>query len=285
MSRGLKEAVPLVLPLVLFISLFTLLPVFGTLWNSLWHDVPFMAHKFIAFDNYIRLFSDHQFWQALLFTGMFAAISVCCEMIFGMIMALVMNENFRFRGIMRGIALIPWAIPSVIGARIWQLIYRYDIGLANWLLSTVGVEPINWLGNSLGAFMALVFADVWRTTPFVAIIILAGLQTVPDDILSQAYIDGANMYNRFTKVVLPLIKPIITIALLFRTIDALRVFELVYVITGGGPGGTTTSLSIYGYNFFLLGDFGYGSAVSVLLFIIAFLCALAYIKIGRLRLQ
>jgi multiple sugar transport system permease protein len=285
MSRGLKEAVPLVLPLVLFISLFTLLPVFGTLWNSLWHDVPFMAHKFIAFDNYIRLFSDHQFWQALLFTGMFAAISVCFEMIFGMIMALVMNENFRFRGIMRGIALIPWAIPSVIGARIWQLIYRYDIGLANWLLSTVGVEPINWLGNSLGAFMALVFADVWRTTPFVAIIILAGLQTVPDDILSQAYIDGANMYNRFTKVVLPLIKPIITIALLFRTIDALRVFELVYVITGGGPGGTTTSLSIYGYNFFLLGDFGYGSAVSVLLFIIAFLCALAYIKIGRLRLQ
>jgi multiple sugar transport system permease protein len=285
MSRGLKEAFFFVLPLVLFISLFTLLPVFGTLWSSLWQDVPFMARRFIGFDNYIRLFSDHQFWQALLFTSIFAAISVCLEMIFGTIMALVMNANFRFRGIMRGIALIPWAIPSVIGARIWQLIYRYDFGLANWLLSTAGVQSVNWLGSSLGAVAALVITDVWRTTPFVAIIVLAGLQTVPEDILAQARVDGANMYNRFFKIVLPIIKPIVIIALLFRTIDALRVFELIYVITGGGPGGTTTSLSLYGYDFFLLGDFGYGSAVSVILFIIAFLCVLAYIKIGRLRMQ
>jgi multiple sugar transport system permease protein len=206
-------------------------------------------------------------------------------MIFGTIVALVMNANFRFRGIMRGIALIPWAIPSVIGARIWQLIYRYDFGLANWLLSTAGVQSVNWLGSSLGAVAALVITDVWRTTPFVAIIVLAGLQTVPEDILAQARVDGANMYNRFFKIVLPIIKPIVIVALLFRTIDALRVFELIYVITGGGPGGTTTSLSLYGYDFFLLGDFGYGSAVSVILFIIAFLCVLAYIKIGRLRMQ
>ena len=285
MSREPKEALLFVLPLVLFISFLTLLPVFGTLWNSLWQDVPFMARRFIVFDNYVRLFSDHQFWQALLFTSVFATISVFLEMVFGMIVALVLNENFRFRGIMRGIVLIPWAIPSVIGARIWQLIYRYDFGLANWMLNTAGLQPVNWLGSSLGAIVALVIADVWRTTPFVAIIVLAGLQTVPEDILAQARVDGANMYNRFFKIVLPIIKPIVIVALLFRTIDSLRVFELIYVITGGGPGGATTSLSVYGYHFFLLGDFGYGSAVSVLLFIIALLCALAYIKIGRLRMQ
>ena len=251
----------------------------------MWQDVPFIVRKFIAFDNYIRLINDPQFRQATLFTATFTLISVCLEMIFGTITALVLNEKFRMRGLMRGIALIPWAIPSVVGARVWQLIYRYDYGLANWLLQLVGLEPVNWLGTPLGAFTALIIADVWRTTPFVAIIVLAGLQTVPHDISDQARVDGANLLNRFFKITLPMIKPIIVVALLFRTIDALRVFELVYVITGGGPGGATTSLSLHGYDFYLLGNFGYGSTVSVILFIIAFLFALLFIKMGRLRTQ
>lgn len=283
MNRELKEAVPFIMPLVLFICLFILLPVVGTFWSSLWRDVSFIARKFIGFENYLRLFRDQQFWRATLFTLLFPLVSVSLEMIFGMIIALVLNEQFRLRGVVRGIALLPWAIPSVIGARIWQLMYRYDYGLANYLLKNIGIAPVNWFGSPIGAFLSLVLADVWRTTPFVAIILLAGLQTVPEDLYKQARVDGTNTIQRFFKVTLPLIRPIVIVALLFRTIDAIRVFDLIYVITGGGPGGATTSLSLYGYKFFLLGDFGYGSSVSIILFLIAFLMAIVYVKIGRFR--
>ncbi|UCD19604.1 MAG: sugar ABC transporter permease [candidate division WOR-3 bacterium] len=285
MNRKIKEPVSFLLPLIFFIAAFLLFPVLGTFWNSLWHDVPFMARRFVAFDNYVGLIKDGQFWQTSFFTIVFACVSVSLEMAFGMITALVLNEKSRLRGALRGIALIPWAIPSVIGARIWQLIFRYDYGVANITLKAIGIGPVNWLGTSVGAFAALVLADVWRTTPFVAIILLAGLQTVPDDILKQAQIDGANIFQRFYRITLPMMKPIIMVAILFRTIDAMRVFDLIYVITGGGPGGTTASLSVYGYKFFLTGDFGYGSAVSVILFIIALTMAVVYIKLGKLRSQ
>ncbi|KPJ74133.1 ABC transporter permease [candidate division TA06 bacterium DG_78] len=282
-NREFKEALLFVAPLVIFISFFILLPICGTFWTSLWQDVAFISKKFIGLENYVRLLSDRHFWQSTYFTLLFPLISVSLEMFFGMIFALVLNETFRFRGILRGISLIPWAIPSIVGARIWQLIYRYDYGLANLFLKMFGIQSINWLGSPVGAFSALVLADVWRTTPFVAIILLAGLQTVPNDIYDQAQVDGSNFVQRFFKITLPLIKPIVIIALLFRTIDAIRVFDLIYVITEGGPGGVTTSLSLYGYKFFLLGDFGYGSTVSVILFLISFIIALTYIKVGRIR--
>ena len=283
MIKKIRVPVFFLLPLIIFISIFLLLPILGTLWNSLWKDTPFTANDFVAFNNYIHLLKDHRFWQATLFTLIFAIVSVCIEMVFGMITALVLNMKSKMRGALRGIALVPWAIPSVIGARIWQMIYRYDYGIANAILGWIGIDPVNWLGSPAGAFIALIIADVWRTTPFVAIIILAGLQTVPKDVSDQARVDGANMFGRFFKITIPMIKPIMIVALLFRTIDALRVFDLVYVITGGGPGGATVSLSLYGYKFFLLGDFGYGSAVSIALFIIAFIFALLYIKIGKFR--
>lgn len=285
MSKGSREAISLLAPLILFVSIFIFLPVIGTFWNSFWQDISFAARKFVAFENYIRLFNDPQFWQAAYFTIIFSFVSVCLEMLFGMITALVLNANFRLRGMMRGIALIPWAIPSVIGARIWQLIYRFDYGLANWVLRSIGLSSLNWLGTSGAAFTALVLADVWRTTPFVAIILLAGLQTVPTDVIKQAQVDGANSFQRFFNITLPLLRPVIIVALLFRTIDALRAFDIVYVITGGGPGGSTNTLSLYGYKFFLLGDFGYGSAVSIILFAVAFAVALIFLRIGRLRIS
>jgi multiple sugar transport system permease protein len=285
MSRGAKERVLFLLPLVTFVTLLLLLPVLGTIWNSLWQDVPFIVRRFVMLNNYVQLMRDPQFWQATLFTIMFAVVSVCFEMIFGMITALVLNEKTRMRGALRGIALIPWAIPSVIGARVWQLIYRYDYGIANVILQQLGLEPVNWLGTPVGAFVAIILADIWRTTPFVAIILLAGLQTVRADVLEQAQIDGAGPFQRLFKITLPMIRPMMIVAVLFRTIDAIRVFDVIYIITGGGPGGTTASLSMYGYKFFLTGDFGYGSAVSVLLFIIAMLFVLFYVKVGRLRAE
>ncbi len=283
MTRGFREAIIFILPLGLFVIVFILFPILGTFWNSLWQDAPFIIRKFVVFGNYLRLFGDNQLWYALRFTLAFALVSVCLEMIFGMIIALVLNEKFPLRGLLRGVALIPWAIPSVIGARIWQLIYRYDYGVANFLLEKIGIGAMNWLGTPIGAFASLVIADVWRTTPFVAIILLAGLQIVPGDLTEQAQVDGAGLFKRFTRITLPMMKPIIVVAILFRFIDAMRLFDLVYVLTGGGPGGVTTSLSLHGYKFFLIGDFGYGSTISVFLFMITFLSALIVIRIGRLR--
>jgi multiple sugar transport system permease protein len=278
-----KEAFFHILPLFLFVFFLVLLPVIGTFWVSVWQDVSFLPRKFVGLGNYVRLFKDSQFWQSLGFTLIFTFASVALEMFAGTIIALVLNETFRGRGILRGISLLPWAIPSVISARIWQLIYRYDYGLANSVLRGISGLSINWLGSSGGAFLSLVLADSWRTTPFVAIILLAGLQSVPEGLYEQAKIDGANLFQRFFRITLPVIRPIVIVALIFRTIDAIRVFDIIYVITGGGPGGFTTSLSLYSYKYFLLGDFGYGSTVSIFLFIVAFIIAIFYIRAGRFR--
>lgn len=283
MNKGIREILPFLLPLLMFILGFLLLPVLGGFWVSLWRDVTFLSRKFIGLENYMRMFQDFQFWNAAGFTLLFAGCSVLIELVLGTLVALVINEKIPLRGLFRGVALLPWVIPCVIGARIWQLILRYDYGLANFILDQSFGLSVNWLGSPLGAFFSLVGADVWRTTPFVAIIILAGLQTVRGVLYEQAKVDGAGLWQRFRSITLPSIRPFLIVALLFRTIDALRVFDIIYVITGGGPGGRTTSLSLYGYNYFLLGDFGYGAAVSIVLFLLAFAIALLYMWTGKFR--
>ena len=189
------------------------------------------------------------------------------------------------RGFLRVAILIPWAIPIAISARAWQLIYHFDYGLLNFLFVKLGISDthINWLGSSLGGFVSIVLSDVWKTTPFMTIILLAGLSAIPGDLYKQAQIDGTNFIQRFFKITLPLLKPVLVVALLFRTIDAIRIFDLIYVLSGGGPGGSTTSISLYAYNYFVSGDFGYGSAVSVVIFLLAVILSMLYIKFSRFR--
>jgi multiple sugar transport system permease protein len=165
------------------------------------------------------------------------------------------------------------------------LIYNYDYGVFNFLGNSTGLfsEPVSWLGSTLGAFIAIVISDVWKTTPFITVILLAGLSTIPDELYKQAEVDGTHFLQRFFYITLPLLKPVIVVALLFRTIDAIRIFDLIYVLTGGGPGGSTTSLSLYAYNYYVSGDFGYGSAVSVIVFILAALLSVLYLKLARLQ--
>lgn len=281
--KELKESFSFILPLILFVLVFILLPVLGTVIASSFRDVAFLEKKFILFENYKQLFLDPRFWQAFRFTLMFIAVSVPLEMVLGLIFSLLLNENIPLRGCLRACVLIPWAIPAAISARTWELIYNYHYGLANFLCMKLGIcrEPINWLGTNIGAFLSLVISDAWKTTPFVAIILLAGLQAIPDELYAQAQVDRANFLQRLYRITLPLLKPVIIVALLFRTIDALRIFDLIYVLTRGGPGGATTSLSLYAYKYFLVSDFGYGSAVSVLLFAIAFVLSIIYVKSGR----
>ena len=279
----MRDSVKFLLPLFLFLLLFVLVPVSGTLINSLFEDVSFLSRRFILFKNYARLLTDRLFWQSVRFTLFFLLVSVPLELALGMVFALPLNMKIPGRGLLRAAVLVPWVIPAAISARTWELIYNYHYGLANFCLRIIGFGDagFNWLGTGFGAFSAVVLADVWKTTPFVAVIFLAGLQAVPDEIYEQARIDRANFWQIFTRITLPILKPVIVVALLFRTIDALRIFDLIYVLTGGGPGGATTSVSLYAYQYFLNGDFGYGAVVSVVLFIIAFSFSLLYVKAAR----
>jgi multiple sugar transport system permease protein len=284
-SRETWTALAFLLPLAGFVVIFILVPVLGTLTDAFFLYLTYRAKRFIGIDNFIWLFNDPGFGRALWFTGLFVLVSVPLEVILGLIMALVLNEKLPLRGIMRAAVLIPWAIPAVVSGRIFELIYNYSYGAANYVLTTMHLTsaPVNWLGSEIGAFSALVIADGWKTTPFAAIILLAGLSAIPPDLYRQARVDRASFVQRFFKITLPLVKPVLIVVLLFRTIEALRVFDLIFVLTGGGPGGATTSVSLFGYDYFSAGDFGYGSAASVILFFIALGLSLGLVRLGRIE--
>ena len=284
-SREIWTTLGFLLPLVALVVIFILVPVIGTLTDSFFLDVTYRPRHFLGMDNFIWLFNDPGFRRALRFTALFVLVSVPLEVVLGLIIALVLNERLPLRGLIRAVVLVPWAIPAVVSGRIFELIYNYSYGAANYVLTTVHLTqaPVNWLGSEIGAFLALVAADSWKTTPFAAIILLAGLSAIPDDLYRQAKVDRAGVIQRFSKITLPLLKPVLIVVLIFRTIEALRVFDLIFVLTGGGPGGATTSVSLFGYNYFSAGDFGYGSAASVVLFIMAFGVSLGLVKLGRVE--
>ena len=181
-----------------------------------------------------------------------------------------MNRLSPINNLLRILILIPWAIPTVVTARIWQWMFDYNLGILNYLLEVIGIHRINWLGKSFLAFFSPVIADVWKTAPFVAIIVSAGLSAIPQEIYKASIVDGTNSWQRFRFIILPLLLlPILDVAFLFRAIDALRIFDLVYVLTGGCPGGSTETLSIHAYKvFFYKGDFGQGVAISVIILLL-----------------
>ncbi|MHB1049665.1 MAG: carbohydrate ABC transporter permease [Bacteroidota bacterium] len=272
-------------PLVVVTAVFVLVPVVGTFIGSLFRDVTYLPVQFIAVDNYMRLFADPHFLHALRFTLLFVVCSVSAELVLGVIFALVLNESLPGRTMLRVAVLIPWAIPVAISARIWEWMYNYDFGFFNAVAAGSGIlpDPVNWLGTPVSAFFSLVVTDVWKTTPFITVIVLAGLSAIDDELYQQATVDGARAVQRFRFVTLPLLRPVLIVALLFRTIDAIRIFDLVYVLTGGGPGGSTASISMYAYNYFATGDMGYGSAIAVTVFLVAALLSAMVIRAGGFR--
>lgn len=282
-AKEIREAYSFNALLIIFALVFIVIPVIGTLTTSFFRDVTFLPRKFLWFVNFTRLFKDLHFWQSIRFTLFFVIVSVGFELILGMIFALVLNEVIPGRGLLRVAVLVPWAIPIAISARTWELIYNFEYGVLNFLVIKTGIAdaPVNWLGTATAAFFSLVISDVWKTTPFMTIILLAGLATIPNDLYNQAKIDGTSFVQRYFHITLPLLRPVLVVALLFRTIDAIRIFDLVYVLTGGGPGGNTTSISLYAYHYYLLGDFGYGSAISVMVFLVASALAILYVRVGK----
>lgn len=272
------------LPLLFIIGLFILVPVLGTLYTSFFRDVTYLPQTFTGLENYKKIIYEEDFWNSLFFTLSFTITAVFLEVVLGMVFALILNERFSGRGWLRAVVLIPWAIPTIVSAQMWKLIYDYNYGILNFIFSgfNLHTDKILWLGHSVSAFWAIVIAELWKTTPFVVIILLAGLQSIPEELYQQARIDGSSMWKRFWRITFPLVAPILVIALVFRTIDSIRIFDLVFILTGGGPHSSTETLSLLGYQYFL-NDFGMGSAISIITFILAFVLSLLYIKFGRFK--
>jgi ABC-type sugar transport system permease subunit len=273
-----------VLPAFLTIVLVALFPLGWTVWESLHlHDLrmPWLGRPFLGIANYVEAVGDPRFHSALGHTLFFAVASVSLELIIGLWLALALNRAFRGRGLVRAAVLVPWAIPTVVSALLWRFMFEGQTGIVNATLVGLGVlrEPIVWLIHPEAAWVPVILADVWKTTPFVALLLLAGLQNIDASLYEAARIDGASAWRQFRYVTLPLLKPAILVALIFRTLDAFRVFDLIYALTGGGPGTSTEPIALYTFNTLLQNlQFGYGSALSVIVFLVTFSLALLYIK-------
>ncbi len=259
----------------------TAYPALWVLWLSLQYRIPvFSISRWAGLDHFRFLLVDTRFWNAGWVTTIFTVGSVALECALGLAVALGLRGQRRGRRVALALLLLAWALPSVVTAKMFEWLYHPSGGLANFLL---GGHPINWLGDPGLALPALIVADVWRSTPFVALLCYARLLTIPPDLYEAAQVDGAAGAQAFTRITWPLVRPILLVALLFRTLDALRAFDIMFVLTGGGPAGTTETLTVYAYRaLFQTLQVGFGSAIGVVVFVLVMVVAVAYLRlIGR----
>ena len=291
MKSSPRAALFFLLPSLVFVGLFSIFPIFESFRLSFYRlilTLPWLGQRIVGLENYRDLLSDPVARDAIGTTLIFIAVTIPFELLFGLGIALVLNHGFRGRGLLRAVVLIPWAVPTVVSSQMWRFIFNDRYGLVNFLL--FGADTARYIAPLADPYLAMISimaAEIWKTTPFAALIILAGLQGISDDLYEAASIDGATSWQKFRHITLPLLKPALLLAVLFRTIDALRVFDLVYVMTQGGPADSTNVLQFYGYKkTFAEGMVGYGSAIAVTVFFMSLLLSLAYLhafKTSRLQ--
>lgn len=262
-------------PAMIAMLIVTAYPILYSLWLSLFrYDLRFPdERRFVGLDNYLSVLSSEVWWQSLLNTLVITVGSVSLELILGFVFALVMHRAVIGRRCVRTSLLVPYGIITVVAAMGWRFAFDPTTGFVNALL---GLD-VAWLSERWSAFFVIIQTEIWKTTPFVALLLLAGLTLVPENLLRAARVDGANALQRFMKVTLPMMRPVILVALLFRTLDAIRIFDTVFVQTRGAQG--TESISIVGYNTIITRlNLGLGSSVSVLIFLSVLIIAILYIK-------
>ena len=243
-------------------------------------------YTFVGLKHYAALFEDARFWRSLSVTLIFTAISIPLELVLGVGLALLMNESFRGKGFARLAVLFPWALPTALNALIWRWMYNADYGLFNAIGMQSGLvsEPVNWLGDETLAMASMVLVSVWKTSSFMALIILAGLQSIPRDLYEAGRMDGMTRWQEFREITLPLLKGSIMVALIIRSMDALRTFELPFNLTDGGPDSATETLSLYAYKvIFEFVEFNAGAAIVVVQFAVVFALSLLYILTLRTK--
>jgi ABC-type sugar transport system permease subunit len=288
MRREVSEralACALIAPTFAIVLSLNLYPILYSFWISLERlDLEDGPAKFAGLGNYLRLLDDPVVRLAIWHTLYFTVTSLGLQSLIGLGIALVLNADFCGRGLVRTLVLLPWAVPTVANATLWQWIYHPDYGVLSTVLFDCGLisRPVQWLGNPYLAMNMVILADTWKVTPFYAIMFLAALQSIPDELYQAAAIDGAGMWGCFLNVTVPFLKPMFMIVLVLRTIEALRVFDIIYVLTGGGPGGATTVL---GWVAFLQAfqnlDFGAGAAAANLIVVGACVIATFYARVLR----
>lgn len=245
-------------------------------------DTTIVTSNFLGLTNYINLVKDGRFWIDVWHTFLFTVVSVSLEFVLGLCLALIMNQSIKGIGMIRTMGLIPWAIPTAVSAMMWKYMYDGDFGVIAHIFSKIGLIDTQaaMLMTPDGAMASAIIADIWKTTPYMALLLLAGLQVIDSGLYEAASIDGSGKVNTFFRITLPLMKPSIMVALLFRTLDAFRVFDLLSILTGGGPGNGTETLSIYSNKLiFSQSNYGYGSAVVMGMFVCVAVIAFIYMKV------
>lgn len=272
----------LIFPSMILLTVFLVYPLLDTLWLSLW-DYPYFSpetKKFAGLKNYIELFTEDNFRSSLGFTLKFTAACISLEFFIGLGVALVMKRIIRLGSVVRTVAIFPYMIAAIAAGQIWRLLFNHDYGVINYVLRFFSVNPVNWLASQPAAFWAVVIAELWRSMPFVMLVLLSGLQSIPLDILEAARVDGANPVQSFLKITLPLLVPSITVALIFETIFKLRVFDIIITLTGGGPGKYTTPLGVLiQRSYFQTFEAGYSGAISVVLLLLGGIISVVYMKL------
>lgn len=274
----------LLLPTLILITVIGVIPVIITVSYSFQHKLltdP-MNDSFVGLENYITLLKSDMFWLSMKNTLIFAVLSMFFELIMGFAGALLMNGAKKCVGLIRTAVLIPWAIPGIIIAYMFSFMFNDQLGVMNTIFQAIGIldAPKAWLTSPVWAMFVVVLADTWKQFPYIALMLLAGLQTIPKELYESADVDGAGKLAKFFKITLPNLKGVILIVLLFRTMGAIRIFDIIFGITGGGPANSTATLLYQAYKY-LFGDmnFGLGSAMSTIITLMILVCSVIYIKV------
>ncbi|MHB0988807.1 MAG: carbohydrate ABC transporter permease [Bellilinea sp.] len=282
--QEIRDGLWLLAPSMLVILIITVLPVIFTLVLSFF-DTPLsnpVPRDFVGFGNYLEFLSSQQFWQAIWRTLYFTLVSVGLELVLGLGIALLIHARPPGWSFLRTSLIIPWAVPTVVNGAMWRWIYNADYGALNGVLLSLGVieKYQAWMTDPIVAMNLVIVADIWHSVPFIAIILQAALAGIPVELEEAAAVDGANAFQRFLLIRLPLLQPAILVALVVRTVEAFRVFDIIYVITSGGPAFGTVTISYLTYlESFTYGHLGSGSALSFLISAFTLVMALVYIKI------
>ncbi|AKH82240.1 sugar ABC transporter permease [Streptomyces sp. CNQ-509] len=275
-SRGeARLAWYLITPAILLLAAVIGYPLVKAVYLSLFSDTIGEEAEFIGLGNYRRALTGDasaDFWSAVQVTLLFAVVTVLLEVVIGTAMALVMHRAFRGRGLVRASVLVPWAIPTALTSVLWQWMLQPD-GIVNGMTG----ETVLWTGSEWPATWAIIIADTWKTAPFLALLVLAGLQLIPDELHEAARVDGAGVWRRFRSITLPLLMPALMVAVLFRLLDVLRIYDLPQILTGGANGTTTLSMLVVQASVEQT-KFGYGSALSTLTFLFIFVVALLFVR-------
>lgn len=280
--QGLFIAIFLI-PAVIVTFAVVIYPLLSAAWTSLHQvDLTKPGRPFVGLSNYLTTFTDRNFLRAARQTAYFTVVSTTAELILGLAVALLVNRDFRGRGLLRGLLIIPWAIPTLVNGLMWRWIYHPQFGSLNAALTQLGAidSYVNWLGTPKMAMNMVIVADVWKMTPLVAIILLANLQTIPNELVEAAGIDGAGAWRRLLHITFPLIRPGILIVMVLRTMEAFKVFDIIYIMTRGGPANGTRTVAFHAYTeAFTSLQFGRGAAVSFIVAGVIAVFAVVYFRI------